>query len=368
MAESVYEQVDVLLPQVLGEIRASGQLAPSIDEDALLFATKRELFGFGALEELLEDGGVSAIMVSGHQQILVERDGDLQATGRFFSSEDALIRSLYRLAAMAGYAAEEVTGLLEARLPDGIWMHAILPPYSRRGTVLTLRKPRMERLSLDKALDEGMLSGEMAEVLKQAIQRRCNLLISGDAGSGRTSLLNLLAEDLPAHERIVSLEDIGEIEIPHPHWVALAAQASDLQGFGSVSMDTLLQQALRLRPQRLLVDELQGQEITTLIPRMNAGLNGVIATLRATTPEQAISQLDTLLEERPASSRLIAQAFQVIVQINHFADGARRISSIVEVAYDPEAGMILRDLYRFEYDPQAPSDGHFRAIEEPSFF
>ncbi|MCB9637283.1 MAG: Flp pilus assembly complex ATPase component TadA [Myxococcales bacterium] len=370
VSDALHEEVHGRMGSAIDQARRNGMISGAVDEDMLIDAVAREVVGFGALEELLDDLGVNAVMVSGHQQILAEQDGQLLPTERFFSSEEALARAVLRLAALSGEEWDAGAGVIETRLPDGIWLHAIFPPYARRGISLTLRKPRLERIALEEALDEGFLSGDMAEVLKQAVERRCNLLVSGDFSSGRTTLLNLLADAIPAHERIVSVESFGELELSQPNWVSLVSRGADFQGEGGVSTAALLEQALRIRPQRLILGDLTAAEADLLVPSLVAGLDGVLTTTGASTPAQAMRRLEALLESAGARAahKQLAEAFQLIVQISAFADGSRRVTSIVEVVSDAQGGPQLNELYRFESDNPSSSDGQFVALAEPSFF
>ncbi len=365
---ALHEELHAILPSALDLARSNG-LSDGTDDEGMLFdLVSRELLGFGALEELLDDLSVTAVMVSGHQQILIEKDGQISPSLRFFSSEQALARAILRLATLAGESAEAL-GVLETRLPDGIWFHAIFPPYARRGISLTLRKPRTERLSLDEALDEGFLSGDMAEVLKQAVERRCNILVSGTDQDGRTALLNLLADAIPSHERVVSIESFGDLQFSQPNWVALTQHGGDLQGQGAVSHSALLEQALRIRPQRLVLAEMASKEAEILVPALVAGLDGVICALGASSVAQAQRRLVASLEAEGvrSASKQIAEAFQLFVQIGTFADGSRRVLSITEISANEQGEPWLRELNRFESDSPASSDGQFVAVAEPSF-
>lgn len=370
VSDALHEEVHGRLDNAMGTVRRSGMIAGSVNEEMLGDAVSREVLGFGALEELLDDLSVTSILVSGHQQILAERDGQLLPTERFFSSEEALGRAILRLAALSGEEWDAGAGVVETRLPDGIWFHAIFPPYARRGISLTLRKPRLERLSLEEALDEGFLSGDMAEVLKQAVDRRCNILVSGDYSSGRTSLLNLLADAIPAHERIVSVESFGELELSQPNWVSLVSRGADFQGEGGVSTGALLEQAFRIRPQRVILGDLTAADVELLVPSLVSGLDGVLTTIGASSPTQALRRLEALLESAGSRSarKLLADAFQLVVQITAFADGSRRVTSMVEVVTDAQGDPQIHELYRFDNENPSSSDGQFVALADPSFF
>jgi pilus assembly protein CpaF len=234
---------------------------------------------------------------------------------------------------------------------------------------LTLRKPRVERLSLDEALDEGFFSGDMAEVLKQAVERRCNILVSGPERDGRIALLNLLADAIPSSERIVSVESFGDLQFSQPNWVALVQHGGDLQGEGNVSKSVLLEQALRIRPQRLVLTEMASKEADILVPALVAGMDGVFSAIGASSLAQAQRRLAALLEAEGvrSPSKQIAEAFQLCVQIGTFADGSRRVLSLAEMTADEQGEPWLRELYRFESDSPASSDGQFVAVAEPSF-
>lgn len=331
--------------------------------DQLTDQVVNEVVGWGPIEQLLEDEQVDAIYVNGPGAIFVEQGGALKPTEHFFSSEASLERILQRMLMPKGIRVDRSNGALEARLQDGTWLHAILPPVAQH-VILTLQPPKQKSLALQDLQESGLLSDQMQQFLTSCLAYRRNILLAGDPGSGRTTLLGALASTLPENERIVSVERVRELQLTHPHWVALESRPPEPQGGGGVTISSLLEYAQRMRPQRIIIGDLEGKELTTLMPRMYLGLDGVMMTARATSPEQLLYRLETALLSSPEPSsraalhQQIGAAFDVVIQLNQFACGTRKVTSICELTSNEEDGtLLLNELFQFQKEGN-DEEGH----------
>ncbi|MBI2444238.1 MAG: CpaF family protein [Candidatus Magasanikbacteria bacterium] len=362
--------LDQLQERLAAEQEATGNFAPSLSaptaaafladwlgklpETAALPAAERALiaqrlhqrmFGLGPLQPLLNDPAITEVMVNGPQQVLAERDGRLVATEVKFES-DAEVRNLInRLVAAVGRRLDEAQPLVDARLPDGSRINAVIAPLSRVGTVLTIRRFPPEPWTLPRLMARGLAPAAAGEFLRRAVVARLNILVSGSTGSGKTALLNALAGAIPVAERLVTIEDTAEIMLGHPHWIPLEARPPNMEGAGEVSIRTLLKNALRMRPDRIIIGEVRGGEALDLLQAMNTGHQGSLTTIHANGPAEALLRLETMallgdvVLPLAAVRAQVKAAVQLVVQLARCPGGARRLVAIAELlpgAAEPE--------------------------------
>ena len=296
-----------------------------------------ELLGLGPLEDLMRDPAVSEIMVNGANTIYVERSGKLSLSDRHFSDERHLRTIIERIIAPLGRRIDESSPMVDARLPDGSRVNAVIEPISLEGSTLTIRRFGTRRLTMDDLVRFGSVSQEVVGLLKAVVESRLNVLVSGGTGSGKTTFLNILSNYIPNNERIVTIEDAAELKLVQDHVVRLEARPPNIEGRGSISIRDLVKNSLRMRPDRIVVGECRSGEALDMLQAMNTGHDGSMTTLHANTPRDAIARLETLVLmagfELPvrAIREQIASAINVVVQTERVRDGSRKITSIAEV-------------------------------------
>ena len=322
------------------------------ERDALVERIADELVGMGPLEPLLSDAAVTEIMVNGPGDIYVERGGLIEPTGIAFSSEAALRRIIERIVVRAGRHVDEASPMVDARLADGSRVNVVLPPLAVRGPALTIRKFVRTRLDLAELTSRGALSAPMAQFLAAAIRARRNIVVSGGTGSGKTTLLNALAGEIPERERVVTVEDAAELALHHHHVVALESRPANLEGGGAIGIRELVRNALRMRPNRIIVGECRGGEALDMLQAMNTGHEGSLTTAHANSPRDLLARLEIMALMSgldlplPAVRAQVAGAVDLIVHQVRLAGGARRVASIVEVL-GVDAGIVqLQELFR----------------------
>ncbi|MEO1767793.1 ATPase, T2SS/T4P/T4SS family [Thiobacter aerophilum] len=335
-------------------IEADPELPPTLDRDALLKEVLNEAIGLGPLEELLADEGVTEIMVNRFDQIYVERNGRLEPYPLSFTSDRAVMGVIERIVAPIGRRIDESSPMVDARLKDGSRVNAIIPPLALKGPTLTIRKFAQRRLTIDDLLAYGSLSAAMGAFLRVCVEQRKNIVVSGGTGSGKTTFLNVLSNFIPDGERVITIEDAAELKLHHANLVSLEARPANLEGRGQVTIRDLVRNALRMRPDRIVVGECRGGEALDMLQAMNTGHDGSLTTLHANSPRDALARLETLVlmagMDLPlmAIREQIASAVDIIVQQTRFACGARKVTSISEVT-GMEGGTIqLQELFRFE--------------------
>jgi pilus assembly protein CpaF len=347
IAARVLAAVDALLDEQADE------LPPNVDRARLRKELVDELLGLGPLDDLLADGSVAEVMVVDRVTIYVERAGKLLPAGARFSSEDALRGVIERIAATLGRRVDAESPLLDARLPDGTRVHAIVPPLALRGPCLTLRKPPGARPTIHELVSAGTLDQRMARFLLRSVYGRRNIVIAGGAGAGKTTLTDVLAAAIPEDERIVTVEDAGELRLEQPHVVALAARGDEQH-----STRELLRHALLLRPDRIIIGDCRGPEALELLQAMASGHDGTLTTVHAGSPPEAVARLESLA--RAASSDVptrvlreqLAAAVDLVVQLERFADGTRKVVSVAEVVgLDGDGSMRVEPIFEFQRAP-----------------
>lgn len=296
-----------------------------------------ETLGLGALESLLADETVTEVMVNGAREIYIERAGKLIRTRSAFSSDAALRSVVERIVSATGRRVDDASPMVDARLADGSRVNVILPPLALRGPCVTLRRFSRRMVGTQALLDSGTVDPATLALLRDAVTRRRNVVVAGGTGSGKTTLLNLLAGFIGDHERIITIEDAAELSLCHAHCVSLEARPPNLEGRGAVSIRDLVRNALRMRPDRIIIGECRGAEALDMLQAMNTGHEGSLTTVHANGPREALSRLEVMVHlagvDLPsfAVREQIASAIDLVVQLARLPDGRRRIVSVTEV-------------------------------------
>jgi pilus assembly protein CpaF len=322
-----------LTPQVVAQaLREQGRPVGDATVLAVHDALHRDVVGAGPLESLLRLDGVTDVLVNGAHQVWIDRGGGLELTGIGFPDDQAVRRLAQRLAATGGRRLDDASPYVDLRLPDGSRFHAVLAPISRPGTVLSLRVPRQRVFTLDELVSAGAVGRDGAALLDQVVQRRLAFLVSGGTGSGKTTLLNALLTLVPAEERLVLVEDASELRPDHGHVVALESRPPNIEGAGEVTLRTLVRQALRMRPDRLVVGEVRGAEVVDMLAAMNTGHEGGCATIHANSAADVPSRVEALAMAagltREAVHSQLRSAVDVVIHLGRGRDGARRVLEI----------------------------------------
>lgn len=331
-----------------GVVVSSGELGALVDQ------TLDELTGYGPLEVLLADPTVSDVLVNGCDRVFVERDGKLMLTDVRFRDDRHLLHTIQRMVARIGRRIDESSPMVDARLPDGSRINAVIPPLAIDGPSLSIRRFAARPLTGDDLVKNGALSADMLNYLHVAVRARCSILVSGGTGAGKTTLLNLLSGFISKRERIITVEDAAELRLQQPHVVRLEARPANLEGKGSVSIRDLVKNALRMRPDRIVVGEVRGAEVLDMLQAMNTGHDGSMATVHANSPDDAAARLMTMLGmtgtplAEGTMATMIARSVHVIVQVARMADGKRRITAIAEVAGNDGGRIAMHPVFTFE--------------------
>jgi pilus assembly protein CpaF len=313
-----------------------------------------ELVGFGPIQSLLEDPEISEVMVTGPKQVYIERNGELLDTGVTFQNDDQVYRLINRIVNPLGRRVDIDNPTVDARLPDGSRVNVVVPPVAIDGPCITIRKFLKTRLTMDQFVELGSITPNMVEFLKACIVARLNVLISGNTSSGKTTLLNILTGYIPGHERIITIEDAGELKLNQKYVVRLETKNPNPDGTGTVNQRDLVKNSLRMRPDRIIVGEVRGGEALDMLQAMNTGHDGSLTTLHANTPRDAISRLETMVMmaglELPvfAIRRQIASSINLIVHMARLQDGSRRITNITEIVGMEGEIVTTQDIFRFE--------------------
>jgi len=360
-------------------VRVEGKLIALVQEEATQISRQDrrqlvkelidEALGLGPLEELLEDPTVTEIMVNRIDQVYVERNGQLELSNISFLGNDQLRGIIERIVAPLGRRIDEKVPMVDARLRDGSRVNAIIPPLALRGPAITIRKFSKKLLGVPDLVRFGSMTDQMATFLGAAVQARQNIVISGGTGSGKTTLLNVLSSFIPDDERIVTIEDAAELQLPQAHVVSLESRPPNIEGEGAITIRDLVRNSLRMRPDRIVVGECRGGEALDMLQAMNTGHDGSLTTLHANTPSDALGRLETLalmagleLPSRAIRDQ-IASAVQLVVQQSRMQDGSRRITYVTEIAGQEGGQFVTRDIFRFEQMGLSPDGkvlGQFR--------
>ncbi len=326
------------------------------ERDQITEDLTNDILGHGPIERLLTDDTVSEIMVNGPFDIWVERQGKLQRTNIRFQDESHLRRILNKIVAQVGRRVDESSAMVDARLPDGSRINAIIPPLSLSGPVVTIRKFARNRLGFQDMIRLGSMTTETIEFLERCVQARLNILISGGTGTGKTTLLNVLSEAIPEDERILTIEDSAELSLHQQHTLRLESRPPNIEGEGEVTIRDLVRNSLRMRPDRIIVGEVRGAEAVDMLQAMNTGHDGSLSTVHANSPRDALSRLETMVMmagfEIPlrAIRQQISSALDLIVQIERLDDGQRRVTAITEVQRMESDVITLQELFTYKVE------------------
>lgn len=330
-----------------------------------------EAMGYGPLDPLLQDDEVSDILVNGCDQVYVERRGKLELSNVKFSDNDHLRKIIDKIVSQVGRRIDESSPLVDARLPDGSRVNAVIPPLALDGPSLSIRKFSREKLQLHHLISNKSLTPEIGEVLQAAVKSRLNILISGGTGSGKTTLLNMLSGFIPSDERIITIEDAAELQLRQDHVVRLETRPANLEGRGEVTQRELVKNTLRMRPDRIVIGEVRGAETLDMLQAMNTGHDGSLTTVHANNPREALMRVETLVAmsgfEIPtkAMRTYISSAIGIILQQNRLSDGTRKLVSVQEVVGMEGDIITLQELFKFEQvgiDEKRHVKGQFRCM------
>jgi len=328
-----------------------------------------EVFGLGPLEPLLDDSVISDILVNGPFDVYIERQGLLERTNITFRDAGHLMQIIERIVSRIGRRIDESSPMVDARLSDGSRVNAIIPPLSLIGPVLSIRRFGVDPLTADNLVHNKSITQEMLGLLKAAVQGKLNILISGGTGSGKTTLLNVLSAYIPDNERIITIEDAAELQLKQSHVVSLETRPPNIEGKGAVKQRQLVINSLRMRPDRIVVGEVRGEEAIDMLQAMNTGHEGSMTTIHANSSRDALARLETMISmanlnlPENASRQQISSAINVVIQVNRLPDGSRKITSISEITGMEGNIVTMQDLYIFErrgYDKQNRVQGEFR--------
>jgi len=310
-----------------------------------------DILGYGPLEPFLRDDSVTEIMVNGGERIYIERAGKIELSDSTFVDDAHLLRIIDKIVSQVGRRVDEASPMVDARLPDGSRVNAIIPPLALRGPTLTIRKFSRDPYTMDDLINFGTVTAKSAHFLAACVQGKLNVLVSGGTGTGKTTTLNALSAYIPGDERIITIEDAAELQLQQDHVITLEARPPNIEGQGEVKIRELVRNALRMRPDRIIVGEVRGPETLDMLQAMNTGHEGSLTTIHANSPRDALARLETLVltagVELPlrAIREQVASAFDLLIQITRLVDGSRRISHVTEVLRMESDVITLQDIF-----------------------
>ncbi|EHI55607.1 hypothetical protein HMPREF9333_01322 [Johnsonella ignava ATCC 51276] len=325
-----------------------------LEESRLAQEILDDVIGLGPIEPLLRDKSISEVMVNHAKQVYIERFGKLELTNVMFRDDAHVLQVINRIVSPIGRRCDESTPMVDARLPDGSRVNAIIPPVALKGPSITIRKFSSKPLKVSDLIGYGSMSSQMASFLEGAVRGRCNVIVSGGTGSGKTTLLNVLSSYIPEGERIVTIEDAAELRLEQNHVVTLEARPANIEGKGQIAIRDLVKNALRMRPDRVIVGEVRSGETLDMLQAMNTGHDGSLTTVHANTPRDVISRLETMVMmagmELPAKAirEQISSAIDIIVHQSRFRDGSRKVVNISEVLGMEGDTVTIQDLFVFK--------------------
>jgi pilus assembly protein CpaF len=363
---------------LLALIDGEPTLLSSTEKQQICDEVLDEVFGLGPLEPLLKDPTISDILVNTSKHVYVERRGLLELTNVAFRDDSHLLRIIDKIVSQVGRRIDESTPMVDARLSDGSRVNAIIPPLAVDGPILSIRRFSTDKLMPNDLVERNALTQGMIEILEAAVKAKLNIIISGGTGSGKTTLLNALSVFINPKERIVTIEDAAELQLKQPHVVRLETRPANLEGGGAVRQRELLVNSLRMRPDRIVVGEVRGEEALDMLQAMNTGHDGSLTTVHANSPRDAISRLEVMVSMANSNMQVnairqqIASAVHLLVQASRFSDGSRRVTGITEVTGMEGSIITLQDLFVFEkrgIDAEGRVIGRFAATGiRPKFY
>jgi pilus assembly protein CpaF len=382
--QKLLDRVDLAVMESLTEERLREEIAQLVErllaEDAVLVNDaeragmirdiQHEMLGLGPLEPLLADPTISDILVNSHSKVYVERRGKLESTDVRFADAAHLMKIIDKIVSRVGRRIDESSPMVDARLPDGSRVNAIIPPVALDGPVVSIRRFAVVPLKIEDLLAYKTLTPEMANILQGLAKAKINMLISGGTGSGKTTMLNIMSAYIPAAERIVTIEDAAELQLQQPHVVRLETRPPNIEGKGEVTQRALVKNALRMRPDRIILGEVRGAEAVDMLQAMNTGHEGSLATIHANTPRDALSRLENMIGVAglnlpiKAARQQISSAITALIQIGRLADGKRKVMSIQEITGMEGEIITMQEIFAFRQTGVAPDGtvlGHFGA-------
>ncbi|MFC4293521.1 CpaF family protein [Novosphingobium tardum] len=365
------EQIQAEIGEIVAELLAA-QREPlnARERNAVVLDVIDELLGLGPLEPLLKDESITDILVNGHDTVFVERGGMLEKVRVRFQDERHLLRIIQKIVSAVGRRVDESSPFVDARLADGSRVNAIVAPLAIDGSLLSIRKFAKRPISIARMIELGSIPEPMAEILRAIVQSRRNVLISGGTGSGKTTLLNAMSSYIDERERIVTIEDSAELQLQQEHTARLETRPPNIEGKGEVTQRDLVKNALRMRPDRIIVGEVRAGEAFDMLQAMNTGHDGSMTTVHANTPRDALSRVEQMIgmsgiDISPRSARAqIASAINVVVQVGRLSDGRRRVLSLSELTGMEGETISMQEIYRYKLagrDKDGTVLGHFEA-------
>ena len=350
-ADQLRKELKLLTERLLDE---DGIAMNESERRAVVQSIQNEMLGLGPIEPLLADTTVSDILVNGPYRVYVERRGRLEATDVKFDSDAHLLRIIDKIVSRIGRRIDELSPMVDARLPDGSRVNAIIPPLALDGPVLSIRRFSVVPYGMEDLVKFGTLTPEMAELIHGLVKAKVNLLVSGGTGSGKTTLLNVISGAIPANERIVTIEDAAELQLQQPHVVRLESRPQNIEGKGEVTQRALLRNSLRMRPDRIILGEIRGAEVLDMLQAMNTGHEGSMSTIHANTPRDALTRLEHMMsmagmQVSPRAMRQqISAALSVVIQISRLSDGKRKITSLQEITGVEGDIESMQEIFKFD--------------------
>ena len=373
------QQLEKMAPEALrAELQwLAGQLMDELkialndsERRQVIQGIQHEMLGLGPLEPLLADPGISDILVNGPRQTWIERRGRLERSAVCFDDDAHLRRVIDRIVSRVGRRIDEMSPMVDARLPDGSRVNAVIPPLAIDGPSLSIRRFGSEAMTLQELVRLQALPAAMAALIGALVQARLNVLVSGGTGSGKTTLLNAMSAHIPANERIITIEDAAELQLQQPHVVRLESRPPNIEGEGEVSQRALLRNSLRMRPDRIILGEVRGAEVLDMLQAMNTGHDGSMTTLHANSPRDALTRLEHMLGmagmqlDTRAMRQQIGSALTVVIQVSRLSDGQRKVVSLQEITGTEGDVISMQEVFRFEQtglDGQGRVQGRFVA-------
>ena len=359
-----------LQPLIASIVKEKGMQLPADQLEQLLVAIQNEVRGLGPIQPLMEDPDISDILVNGPYSVYVETLGQLKKTDARFEDSSHLVNVIERIVSKVGRRIDESSPMVDARLPDGSRVNAVIPPLALDGPVLSIRRFSTVPMKAAELIARGSLSPQMLTFIELAVRARMNFLVSGGTGSGKTTLLNTMSGYVPDTERIITIEDAAELRLQQPHVIRLETRPPNVEGNGEISQRALVRNSLRMRPDRIIIGEVRGHEVVDMLQAMNTGHDGSMTTVHANSPRDAISRLENMVEFsgmglglRPVRQQ-IASAISIVIQIARMSDGRRRVLSVQEITGMDGDLITMQEIFgyrQYGVKPSGDIDGAFYA-------
>jgi len=326
------------------------------EREQIIVEVQHETFGLGPIEPLMQDPSVSDVLVNGPKQVYIERRGKLERTKVIFRDDAHLLQVIDRIVSAVGRRIDESSPMVDARLADGSRVNAIIPPLALDGPVLSIRRFAADPYKMSDLIEFGTLTPALAEFIRAAVQAGLNVLVSGGTGAGKTTLLNVLSNAIPGAERIVTIEDSAELQLQQEHVVRLETRPPNIEGAGAVTQRDLVRNALRMRPDRIVVGEVRGSEVLDMLQAMNTGHDGSLSTVHANSARDALSRLETMVLMSGMTLPLramrdyIASALDMVIHVGRLSDGTRKVMRVAEISGMEEDVVTTQDIFMFQQD------------------